>query len=58
MGVQAGGKKLIVAIILTELVLLVLNALRFNRSESYFFGQDGDYGKAFFLVKEWSIRIC
>lgn len=23
----------------------------------YFFGQDGDYGKAFFLVKEWSIKI-
>ena len=43
-------KKLIVAIILAELVLLVLNALRFNRSESYFFGQDD------FMVKYFNLE--
>ena len=33
-------KNIVITIVLAELILLVLNAFRFNRSESYSFTQD------------------
>ena len=33
-------KKLVIAIVIVELLLLAINVFRFNRSESYLFSQD------------------
>ncbi|MBO4458927.1 MAG: hypothetical protein J5802_14570 [Butyrivibrio sp.] len=44
----ADKKKLIIAVIIFELLLLIFNALRFNRSETYSFTQDD------FLLKHYN----